>query len=123
MKKIKIAIADQHPCIRFGLNSMLNENKDLKVIHLAENTKDLIELIEHAKKKPDIVIIDINLAKANKHQASKKIINLLPNCKIMYLSDTESKDFMEKLISKHAHGYISREYDTNLMYKSIQKVL
>ena len=122
MGKIKIAITDQHQIIRVGLASMLNENEELKVTHLAENTKDLIEIIEFSKKKPDIVIIDINLALAHKHQASKKIRKLLPNCKIIYFGDTESNNLMARFITNNAHGFILRKYSTLLLHKTIQKV-
>ena len=122
MGKIKIAITDQHQIIRVGLASMLNENEELKVTHLAENTKDLIEIIEFSKKKPDIVIIDINLALAHKHQASKKIRKLLPNCKIIYFGDTESNNLMSRFITNNAHGFIFRKYSTLLLHKTIQKV-
>lgn len=122
MQKINVAIADQHEIIRIGLKGILNRNQSLRVSHTASNSKDLIQQIKCSLLKPDVVIIDYNLARINGFVASGKIQKELPKCKIILLTDTETKYMIEKQIPNNAHGFVSKSFGSEHLQNYIQKL-
>ena len=60
MDKISILIADDHKLIREMWKEMFSRNPNLKVIGESGMMQEAIELIK--QKRPDLVLLDINLA-------------------------------------------------------------
>lgn len=122
MRKINVAIADQHFIIRLGLKGILNRSQRIMVSHVAENPKELFKQISHTLLKPDVIIIDYNLAQTNEFETSLKIKKVLPKCKILFLTDTESRYLIMKQIPSHAHGFINKSYSTKFLQQKIQMI-
>lgn len=122
MKIINIAITDQHQIIRTGLKGLLSKNQSLNVSLVATSPKELVQLIKTSQNKLDVIIIDYNLAKKNNFVASGKFQKVLPKCKIILLTDTETESLIQKEIPNHAHGFISKSYETKFLEKYIQKI-
>ncbi len=49
VEKIKILIADDHAIVREGLKQIVGEEKDILVAGEAENSEQLMELLEKGK--------------------------------------------------------------------------
>ena len=60
---IKVIIADDHQLIRQGLCSMIEKEKDIRVVAQAGNGREAVRLVD--KLNPDVVILDINMPDLN----------------------------------------------------------
>ena len=60
---IKVLLADDHNLIRQGLYSMLEKEKDIRVIAQAENGREAVRLSNSLN--PDIIILDVNMCDAD----------------------------------------------------------
>lgn len=122
MRKINVAIADQCHIIRLGLKGILNQNESLRVSFVVENLEELFEHITSGNQKPDVIIIDYSLAHMNNFEINTNIQKILPRCKLLFLTDTESHYLIMKHIPLHVHGFINRGHSVKFIYRKIQNI-
>jgi len=68
---IRILIADDHPIVRQGLATVLNQEEDLEVVGLAENG---LEAVARAwELRPDIILMDLQMPEMDGVEAIQKI--------------------------------------------------
>lgn len=68
---IRIIIADDHTLFIDGLKQLLKDEVDMKIAAVANNGKELLDLL--AINKADIILLDINMPILNGLEAAKHI--------------------------------------------------
>jgi DNA-binding NarL/FixJ family response regulator len=58
-EKTRILIADDHPIFRSGLRQVIEADQSMSVIAEAEDGASALKLIR--ERKPDVVVLDINM--------------------------------------------------------------
>src|SRR5579862_9396563 len=58
-KRARVLIVDDHPIVREGLQTLIDQEADLQVCATADGAKEALEKLESAK--PDLAIIDLAL--------------------------------------------------------------
>ncbi len=105
--KIKVALADDHKIVRDGLRSLLENQKDIKVV--AEAT-DGVEIVQYAKElSPDIIVMDINMSNLNGIDATRQITQDSPQIKVLPLSMYSDKHFVMEMLKAGASGYMLKD--------------
>jgi DNA-binding NarL/FixJ family response regulator len=83
---------------------MLEEQPDLQVVGEA---KDGLEAIQKAiELKPDLVLMEINLAAVNGLEVARRMAEAARNVKILFVSQTNDADVIAAALSDGAYGYI-----------------
>ena len=84
MNQIELLIVDDHPLVRDGLRALLDGTENIRVVGEASDGK---EAIESAKKlQPDVVLLDISMPGMNGIDATKELVQTVPDCKVLILS-------------------------------------
>ncbi len=104
---IKILIADDHKIIRDGLCSLIEKQKNMKVIAQATNGREAVQLAH--EKNPDVVIMDLSMPELNGIDATSEIIGSVPGCKVIILSMHTGKSFIIGALEAGATGYLPKE--------------
>lgn len=118
---IKIIITDDHPSLREGISAVLKHEKDFEVIGFAENGADLLNLLE--SKKPDLVLVDINMPIMNGIDAAKAIRERFPDIKVIVFSQYDEKRFVKRVLKEGAHGYLLKSAASSELAKAIRMVM
>jgi PAS domain S-box-containing protein len=84
VKVLRIALVDDHPLLREGLRRVMAVHKDLCVVGEAQDGLGAIEMARQTK--PDVIIMDINMPRMNGIQATKRILEELPDTVVVGLS-------------------------------------
>lgn len=118
---IKVILADDHPIVREGLRSVIeNKSDSIKIVGEASNG---IELLNLSKKNPaDVYVIDITMPMLNGIETTARLLKLRPNSKVIILSIHESSIFIEKAFRNGARGYILKESAVEEIIRAIQEV-
>jgi DNA-binding NarL/FixJ family response regulator len=108
MKKIKIALADDHQLFRSGLRAMLKDLDDFEIIYEADNGRELLDKIA-GKLKPDIVLLDIKMPEINGFEAVVFIKEHYPSIKIIVLSMFSDEASVIKMVKEGVEGYLLKD--------------
>ena len=117
---IKVLLVDDQKTIRYQLQRMLSNQADLKVVGTASDGKRAIALTESLQ--PDVILIDIEMPEMNGIEAASKIQQRFPNCKILILSSHEKPEYVQKIISAGADGYVLKTTPIGDLVIAIQSV-
>ncbi len=117
---IKIILVDDHIMFREGLKSLLELEKDLKVIGEANNGNDALNLIR--KKSADIVLLDIKLPDISGMQVCKQMIEEYPNLSIIMLTAFHDENDVIESLRAGAKGYVLKNSSIEELVKEIRLV-
>ena len=102
MNKIRILVADDHALLRVGLNTMLNTQPDMTVVGEAGNGRDAVSRARELK--PDIVIMDLMMPKVDGAEATRQIVEALPEAKVILLTSYGTSAELTRAMANGAVG-------------------
>ncbi len=120
MKKIKLAVADDQFLFRKGLIALLAEHEEFRVLIDAENGKDLLDQME--KKKPDIVLLDLEMPVMDGIEVTSHIKHHYPDVRVIVLTMHNSEEYIVHLIEKGARGFLLKNTDVEVLVDAIYSV-
>jgi DNA-binding NarL/FixJ family response regulator len=125
-KKITVNLVDDHKVVTDGLVLELSRENDIEILDIAESGEQLLNQL--LIKQPEIIIMDYTLtsdpdSKAmNGLEASKKVMELYPNIKILMLSMHAHSDVIIPCMQAGIHGYILKGEKTFDIYKAVKQL-
>jgi DNA-binding NarL/FixJ family response regulator len=102
--KITILLVDDHSLVRKGFRRMLEDESDLNVVGEAGNGDDAIKLAKSLK--PQVVVMDCALPGTSGLNATKKILEELPDTAILMLSMHSEDTLVKQALDAGARGYV-----------------
>ncbi len=121
MKKIRIAIIDDHDLFREGLNLVLNQIDGFEVVFCSDNALLLLDFINNEM--PDVVLMDIEMSIMDGYQATEIALKKCPTIKIIALTMFSDVDSFHRMIKSGAKGFISKNSGKPELYQAITTVL
>lgn len=118
---MKIAIADDHQLILNGLQAMLKDNTDIKIVFTVTNGQELLHRLE--QEQPDALLLDIALPDGNGIDLCKRIKNRYPHIKIVALTNHDETVYVKKMMKSGADGYLLKGTDRATLIEALAKVL
>jgi DNA-binding NarL/FixJ family response regulator len=117
---IELIIADDHPLFIDGLQLLLKDEADMTVIAIANNGKELLDILE--KFSAQIVLLDINMPVMNGLEAARIIKQSHPHVKIILLSTYNDDHLVAKAKSIGANGYLLKTTNKDELLQTIRLV-
>ena len=119
--KSRIYLIDDHPLLVQGITQLINAERDLLVVgSTAEWTVALKQIPEL---KPDVVVLDITLAKANGIEVLKNLRVHFPELKVLMLSMHDENLYAMRSVRAGAQGYIMKMTATEEVVTAIRQIL
>ncbi len=120
MKKISIMIVDDHALIRETCSHLLNQQENFEVIAATGDSEQVIETARD--KRPDIILLDINMAPVNGFDMVSLLRKNSPLTKIIGLSMHSQPVYAKKMIRLGAKGYLTKNSPATEMIEAITQV-
>jgi two-component system, NarL family, response regulator DegU len=120
MKKIKIALVDDHKLFRKGLMSILQQIDDFEVLFDAINGR---EFLDHPNLNDvEVVLLDIQMPELDGIATTKLLREKNEQIKVIILSMHDEDQFILHLMEIGANGYLLKDTDTDEVILAIRKV-
>ncbi len=119
--QVKIAITDDHQLILQGFESLLENEKEIRLVGKYANAQETLDNI--GKDAPDVLLLDINLPDINGIDLCKTLLGAYPDLKIIALSNFDETSFVKRILSNGAKGYLLKNTHTHELVTAISMVL
>lgn len=117
MSVIKVAIADDHKIVLEGLQFILSDVEEIKVVFTAQSAEQFQQLLKQHE--VDVAILDINLPDMNGIDLGKKLKNEYPELPIIFLTMHKRGGYVREAIDIGAWGYILKDSPKEELITSI----
>ena len=122
MKEIKVLLVDDHKVVRDGIKYTLNLQQKFKATF--DEAEDGEQAVQKAKVfSYDIIIMDVQMPNKDGAQATKEIIRLNKNSKILALSMFDEDFHILNMIKAGALGYIIKNTGAEELNNAINAVI
>lgn len=121
MRKIKLALCDDHNLFRVGMASILTQVPDFELILEAANGQELIDKIP--RKTPDVVLLDLQMPVLDGTATADYLRENYPLIKIVVLTMHDEDRMVLHLLEKGVSGYLLKDADPGEVEKAIRKVM
>ncbi|MEI7736045.1 MAG: response regulator transcription factor [Ferruginibacter sp.] len=121
MKKISIVIVDDHKLIREMWMQTFLRNEKAEIVGDCGEFDEAIEMIKI--KRPDIVMLDINLQNASGMDAVPLIRKFSPGTHIIAVSMHSQLVYAKKMLQLGAKGYVTKNSSHLEVFKAIEEVM
>jgi PAS domain S-box-containing protein len=105
--KIRILIADDHAVVGEGLRSLIEAQRDMKVVGLAGDGREAVR--QALEKKPDVVVMDNAMPELNGTEAARIIRKGSARTRVVMLSMHSNSVHIQRALQAGAGGYVLKE--------------
>ena len=117
---VKLLIVDDHHIVRAAVSKMLADEDWIDIAGEAGSGEEAVSLARELK--PDVVLMDIKMQGIGGLEATRKIVRILPECKVIALSALIEETFATRALESGAYGYLSKGPDPAEMVNAIRQV-
>jgi DNA-binding NarL/FixJ family response regulator len=115
----RILIVDDHPVVLSGCKALFAGDNSIRIDE-ASDAKSGHRAF--SQKKPDVIIIDINLPDVSGFELMRRIRKDDPDAKIIMFSMNDDPAFVIRAVEMGAQGYVSKGDDPRLFVRAVRKV-
>jgi PAS domain S-box-containing protein len=101
---LRVLIVDDFEVVRRGVRSLLVARADVDICGEAADGREAVEKAKELR--PDIIVMDISMPRLNGLEATQEIAQILPQTKVVILSQHDMPEMMNHAFSMGAHAYV-----------------
>ncbi|OHD54115.1 MAG: hypothetical protein A2Y33_10395 [Spirochaetes bacterium GWF1_51_8] len=120
-KKIRIIVADDHRMVRKSIIEYLRKENDIDVIGEAVDGKETCD--EARKLNPDVIVMDISMPRVNGIDATRDLLKLFPDIKVIAFSMYSDKRIIKKALAAGASGFVPKDSPIETLIDAIHTVM
>jgi PAS domain S-box-containing protein len=118
-QEITVLIADDHPMVREGLRSMLDDD-EIEVIGEAATGAEAVERVQQLN--PEVVLMDVRMPDMDGLAATEVVKQGSPDTSVIVITSYESKDYLRRAIEVGAAGYLLKGMSRERLLEAIRLV-
>ena len=119
MKKLNILLADDHSVVRAGLKTILNLEKDFRVVGDAENGVEAGKLAKELQ--PDVVVMDLMMPDMSCGEAIRLVLKASPESKVIVLTSYGTSSEIRVALETGAIGAITKNISNRELTDAIRR--
>ena len=117
---LKILLVDDHEVVRLGIKALLSNYPEFEVVTEAGNAD---EAVTKAKEyEPDVIIMDIRLPGKSGIDATRQIMEEIPNTKVIMLTSFAEDELLFDAINAGAYGYILKQIGSDDLINALSAI-
>jgi len=118
---VRVLVVDDYVPFRRFVLSELGKRPELQIIGEASDGPEAIQ--KAAELQPDLIVLDIGLPKLNGIEAGKRIHEVVPGGKILFVTQNNDVDVVRTVLSNGASGYVLKPDAGRELLQAVEAVL
>jgi DNA-binding NarL/FixJ family response regulator len=117
-KPIRIVLAEDQTILRQGLRYIIQAQADMTVVGEAADGEEALQVALQTH--PDLVLMDIRMPGLNGIDATRALIAVLPETKVVLLTTFDIQEYVFDGIRAGAVGYLLKDAETHVLLEEIR---
>ncbi len=117
-QRIRVVLIDDHSMVRQGLEHMLAEHGDIKVIGAAGTGSDGLRIINDVR--PDVVLCDLQLPDISGVEVISRVRMLFPDIRCVIVTTYDNDDYIYEGIKSGAKGYVLKDVSSDELAQAVR---
>ncbi|NIP72041.1 MAG: UvrY/SirA/GacA family response regulator transcription factor [Gammaproteobacteria bacterium] len=117
---INVLLVDDHELVRTGVRRLLDDTRGIKVIAEACSGEEALGKVR--ERRPDVVLMDVNMPGMGGLEATRKLLKTDPGLKIIICTVHAEEPFPTRLMQAGAAGYLTKDCGIQEIIKAIRSV-
>lgn len=120
-RPISVLLADDHALLRSMLEERLSDEADIDVVAATPSAEEALR--EAASTQPNVALLDIDMPGLSPFEAAKKMIEMCPETRVIFLSAFVQDSYIEQALAAKASGYLTKSEPPEIVAQAIRKVV
>lgn len=122
MNTINLAIIEDDELIQESLSDFFRAQPHIDCLQISSSVEDFLKRIVSSEKRPDIILLDINLLGMSGIKGIPLILNELPKVDVVMLTTFEDNDSIYKALCAGACSYLSKTTSLKKILETLEIV-
>jgi DNA-binding NarL/FixJ family response regulator len=121
MSTIRTLFVEDFKPFRTFVSSMLGQDPRFEVV--CEVSDGLEGVVKAQELRPDLILVDIGLPKLNGLEAARRIRELVPASKIVFLTEEGDSDVVQEALRLGASGFVAKRQTATKLLPAVTAAL
>lgn len=117
---IRILLVDEQILIREGIAAIIRNEPGFEIAGQVETVEEAIERADRVK--PDIILMDFPIADGTRVEGMRQILARQPDCKIVFLTQSEEGEHMLEAVRAGASGCLVKDMPSSKLITMLRSV-
>lgn len=119
-REIRVILADDHPVVRTGIRTLLQQADDIIVVAETGNGREVFDLVE--KLAPDVLLLDMEMPGFSGVEVAMRLKQQDAKVRVLALSAYDDEEYIRNLLLQGAAGYLTKEEATEIIIDAVRGV-
>lgn len=117
---IRLLVADDHPVVRAGLQGILAQAGDMRVVGQAANAQELLSGLRQLP--VDVLLMDVSMPGPGFVPLLKQVRTEHPSVAVLVLSVHPEDQYASRALRGGARGYLTKDHSPDELVAAVRKV-
>jgi DNA-binding NarL/FixJ family response regulator len=117
---IKVMVVDDHPLVRVGMATVVNQQPDMTIAAEADGAARALELFRAHR--PDVVLMDLRLRGDSGARITSEIRAEFPGARVLVISNYDGDEDIHQALAAGAMGYLFKSVVEDELIDAIREI-
>lgn len=118
--KTRVILADDHPVVREGLLTIINQQADMRIVAEAGDGEAAIALYEQHL--PDVMVLDLRMPRCDGLAVVERLLAVHPDARLLIMTTYDDDEDIFRCLTLGAQGYLLKDAPRQEILAAIRAV-